>query len=161
MKVKFKKLHEDAVLPSYAKEGDAGLDITATSNGQMVECKENGNLWYYIEYKTSLSAEIPNGYVGLLFPRSSISKSALLLANSVGVVDSGFRGEICFRFKIDAGVVNQSNFTLGQPTVYKKGERVGQLVILPYPTIEPEFSNHLSETDRGIGGFGSTNKENV
>jgi dUTP pyrophosphatase len=157
MKVKFKKLHEEAVLPSYAKPGDAGLDITAVSNGIAVDSEEGKSQWYYVEYKTGLSVEIPEGFVGLLFPRSSISKSALILANSVGVIDSSFRGEICFRFKIDLGVCQQSSM-LWSPDVYKKGDRIGQLIIVPYPTIEPEFADILSDTERGAGGFGSTNE---
>lgn len=162
MKIKFKKLHEDAVLPSYAKPGDAGLDITAVSDSS-TSFPEKGDLWYYIEYKTGLSVEIPEGYVGLLFPRSSISKSSLILANSVGVIDSGYRGEICFRFKADAGLVNQATNESSTPAKYKKGDKIGQLMIVPYPTIEPEFWSDLSETERGTGGFGSTDvkKENV
>lgn len=155
MKVKFKKLHKDAVLPSYAKTGDAGMDLVATENGRLINSGEAKDQWYYIEYGTGLAMELDSGFVGLLFPRSSISKSSLILANSVGVVDASFRGEICLRFKIDAGLMNQS---IGEwsPAKYKKGERVGQLIILPYPTIEPEFVDELSDTDRGTGGFGST-----
>lgn len=156
MKVKFKKLHEDAVLPSYAKPGDAGMDITATSDGNVVLSEDNDNAWYYIEYKTGLSVEIPTGYVGLMFPRSSISKCSLVLANSVAVVDSGYRGEICFRFKIDAGLVDQAYKNVGGTARYKKGDRIGQLVVLPYPTIEPEVADELSDSERGSGGFGST-----
>lgn len=159
MKIKFNKLNEAAVLPSYAKAGDAGLDITATSDGVMVASERGTPSWYYVEYKTGLAVEIPEGYVGLLFPRSSISKSSLSLANSVGVVDSGYRGEICFRFKMDAGVVNEAKYRMDNPSVYKKGDRIGQLMIVPYPTIEPEFSDALSETERGSGGFGSTNEK--
>jgi len=160
MKVKFKKLHEDAVLPSYAKPGDAGVDITATSDGKLVNSEpisdRQKSLWYYIEYKTGLSIEIPDGYVGLIFPRSSISKSSLSLSNSVGVIDSGYRGEICFRFKIDAGLVNESTYHMGYPAKYVKGDRIGQLIVIPYPTIEPEFAEELSDTNRGATGFGSS-----
>ena len=156
MIVKFKKLHENAVLPSYAKPGDAGVDLTAVGDGVMV-ASEDSSMWYYIEYKTGLAMELSEGYVGLLFPRSSISKTGLILANSVGVLDSSFRGEICLRFKIDAGVVSQTVQDVSWTKVYKAGERIGQLVVLPYPVIEPEFADELSETERGAGGFGSTN----
>lgn len=156
MKVKFKKLSDDAVLPSYAKPGDAGLDITATSNGVVITSEKGKEPWYYVEYKTSLAVEIPDGYVGLMFPRSSISKTALFLSNSVAVVDSKFRGECCFRFKMDAGVVDQAWEDRSPAEIYKKGDRIGQMVILPYPTIEPEWAEELSETERGSGGFGST-----
>lgn len=155
MKVKFKKLHEDAVLPSYAKPGDAGMDITAVSDGVPINSGDDREEWYYIEYKTGLAVEIPKGCVGLIFPRSSISKSALLLANSVAVVDSGYRGEICFRFKVDGGLMSQAT-EFSEPSTYKKGDRIGQLMILPYPTIESEFAEELSETERGQGGWGST-----
>lgn len=155
MKVKFKKLHKDAVLPSYAKPGDAGMDLTATSDGKMVQSEDN-NFWYYIEYKTGLAAEVPNGHVGLLFPRSSISKTALSLANAVGVCDSGYRGEICFRFKIDAGLVDLAYKSPGNVAQYRKGDRIGQIMIVPYPTIEPEFVDELSDSERGSGGWGST-----
>jgi len=161
MKVKLKKIHEDAVLPSYAKSGDAGLDITSVDDGTMVRSEEGGKVWYYIEYQTGLSLELDAGYVGLLFPRSSISKSALSLANSVGVIDSGFRGQICFRFKIDSGVLDEAIDQKSEPAIYRKGDRIGQLIILPYPTIEPEFVEELTTTERGEGGFGSTNKESV
>lgn len=156
MRVKFKKLHEDAVLPSYAKPYDAGLDITTIDNGKAITSELAKEEWYYIEYKTGLAAEIPYGYVGLLFPRSSISKSSLLLANAVGIIDAGFRGEICFRFKLDNNLAEQSKINGGTPASYKKGDRIGQLVILPYPTIEPEFVDELSDTERGTGGWGST-----
>jgi dUTP pyrophosphatase len=156
MKVKFRQLHDDAVLPTYAKPGDAGLDLTTTSKGLFVGSEDLQKMWYYIEYKTGLAVEIPEGYVGLLFPRSSISKSSLSLANSVGVIDSGYRGEICLRFKVDTGLVDDATEQGGQPAGYDKGDKIGQLVIVPYPTIEPEFSTDLSETERGEGGFGST-----
>jgi len=156
MKVKFKKLHEDAVLPQYAKPGDAGMDLTATSNGAFIESPKGDPIWYYIEFKTGLAAEIPEGHVGLLFPRSSISKSALMLSNAVGVLDSSYRGEICFRFKVDSGIVMSTNNTFDNPAKYAKGDRIGQLLILPYPAIEPEFADELSTTERGSGGWGSS-----
>ena len=157
MKVKFKKLHEDAVLPSYAKPGDAGMDIVTINDGVAVHSGDDTDQWYYIEYKTGLAVEVPEGHVGLMFPRSSISKSALLLANAVGVVDSGFRGEICFRFKLDHNLTNQATGDF-VPAAYKKGDRIGQIIVVPYPMIEPEFADELSETERGSGGWGSSGK---
>jgi len=163
MKVKFKQLDESAVLPTYAKPGDAGLDLTTTSDGLFVGSDVSDSMWYYIQYRTGLAVEIPEGYVGLLFPRSSVSKTSLALTNSVGVIDSGYRGEICLRFKVDAGIITEANDRDGKPAKYKKGDKIGQLIIVPYPTIEPEFSTDLSETERGEGGFGSTDakKETV
>ena len=135
LKVRFKKLYEDAVAPSYAKNGDAGLDLTATH----MTWEEN-----FIEYGTGIAVEIPEGYVGLVFPRSSVSKKEdFYLKNSVGVIDSGYRGEIKLRF-------NKSD------SHYQAGEKIGQLIILPYPTIYLEEVEELSSSERGEGGFGST-----
>lgn len=138
MKVRFKKLSEKAVTPQYAKPGDAGMDMVATS---MVK----GEVYY--EYGTEIAVEIPEGYVGLLFPRSSISKTKQILANHVGVVDSGYRGEIKFRFK---------KLSWDNGEIYNVGDKIGQLIIIPYPTIELEEVSELSETYRGDSGFGSS-----
>ena len=145
MKVKIKKLHTDAVIPSYAKLGDAGMDLTATSK----TFDDNDN----VVYGTGLAVEIPAGYVGLLFPRSSNAKTDLYLTNHVGVVDSGYRGEIMFKFR-------KSNCTKNfqESRVYNVGDRVGQLIIIPYPAIEFEEVEELSDSDRGTGGFGSSGK---
>lgn len=153
MKVNFKKLNEKAVLPSYAKAGDAGLDLTAVTAKSEQDEKEG---YYFIEYGTGLSVEIPEGYVGLLFPRSSISKTGLILANSVGVIDSGYRGEIKLRFKIDNGIF--SELGADKMAKYYPGDKVGQLMIIPYPQIEVSEAGELSETERGAGGFGSTDE---
>ena len=142
MIVKIKKLHENAVIPAYAKPGDAGLDLTATS----VVTDEYGN----VVYGTGLAIEIPFGYAGLLFPRSSNSKTDLYLTNHVGVVDSGYRGEIMFKYRPLDGILNSK--------IYQVGERVGQIVILPYPAVSFEEVEQLSDTERGDSGFGSTGK---
>lgn len=148
MKVKIKKLNESAVIPKYSKTGDAGMDLVATSK----ETDKYGN----IVYGTGLAFEIPKGYVGLLFPRSSISKYDMNLTNSIGVLDSGYRGEVFFKFK------RPLRFTVvpvdHKPMTYNVGDRIGQIIILPYPQIEFEEVEELSETDRGTGGFGSTGK---
>jgi dUTP pyrophosphatase len=142
MQVRIKKLHAAAVIPAYSKSGDAAMDLTAIS----VEKDDDGNA----VYGTGLAIEIPDGYVGLLFPRSSNSKTHLYLTNHVGVIDSGYRGEIKFKFRPINGFVDAR--------VYAKYDRVGQLIILPYPQIELVESDELSETERGDGGFGSTGK---
>ena len=139
MKVKVKKLVENAVIPHYAKEGDAGLDLTATS----VEIKDDK-----VTYGCGLAFEIPKGYVGLLFPRSSNADKDLLLTNSVGVIDSGYRGEITAVFKKIEYLAE----------AYKVGERFAQMIILPYPEIELEEAEELSVTERGSKGYGSTGK---
>ena len=127
-----------AKIPKYAKRGDAGMDLYAVS--QSFDKHNN-----YV-YGTGLAMEIPEGYVGLLFPRSSISKTAHSLRNAVGVIDSGYRGEIIFKFDIN---------TNNSP-VYEVGERIGQIIIMPYPQIEFEEAFELSKSQRGKGGFGSS-----
>lgn len=138
MNIKIKKIHPNATIPVYAKPGDAGLDLTCTK----VEIQDN-----IVTYKTGLCMEIPVGYVGLLFPRSSVYKHEIQLSNSVGVIDSGYRGEIMFKYRL----INDGSF-------YIEGERVGQILILPYPKVQFTQVETLSESDRGTGGYGSTGK---
>ena len=138
--IKIKKLKENAVIPSYVHIGDAGMDVVAVS--KQVTDK-------FIEYGTGLSFEVPEGYVLLIFPRSSISKKDLILANSVGVLDSGYRGELLIRFQ-----------SMGEEH-YEIGDRVAQIMILPYPKVEFEEVEELNETIRGDGGFGSTGESNI
>lgn len=151
MKLKIKKLDKRAVVPSYSKPGDAGMDLTAINIS-----KDNvGNITYH----TGISIEIPKGYVGLLFPRSSICKKQQFLTNSVGVVDSGYRGEIMAKFKPVMGSY-ETILELFESNEYQIGDRVVQLLIIPYPQIELEEVEELSDTERGYGGFGSTNHKN-
>ena len=144
MQVRIKKLNENAVIPTYAKEGDAGMDVIATSIISDTPTQ--------ITYGLGIALEIPNGFVGLVFPRSSIRKTRLQLSNSVGVIDSGYRGELQATFnKIITTIENQKND-------YKVGDRIAQIMIIPHPPIEFEEANELSDTERGDGGFGSTGK---
>ena len=146
MKVKIKKLHSDAVIPKYAKVGDSGMDIVAMSK----EYDEHGN----VVYGTGLAFEIPENHFGLLCPRSSLSKYCLRLSNNLGILDSSYRGEVLFKFKPSGGsIVDESSS--GQ---YNIGDRIGQIIILPYPQIEFEVVEELSETERGQGGFGSSGR---
>lgn len=140
MEVKVKKMHAEAVIPSYSKPGDAGLDLTAVSE----EWNEGNTM---VTYGTGLSIEIPEGYVGLLFPRSSVCKTSLNLSNSVGVIDSGYRGEIMLKYRYPE-----------EGSVYDLGDRVGQLIIMPYPQIKLVEAEELSSTERGEGGYGSSGK---
>jgi dUTP pyrophosphatase len=139
MLVKIQKLNKKAVLPQYAKFGDAAVDLTAVSKRHV----EYGR----VKYGTGLAIEIPNNYVGLLFPRSSICKTDLFLSNSVGVIDSGYRGEISMVF---------GRRPYGDE--YEIGDRVGQLIIMPYPKVEFEVVDALSPSERGDTGFGSSGK---
>ncbi len=138
--LKVKRLHPDAKLPRYGSDGAAGMDLTATG----FTLEDN-----IVTYSTGLSVEIPEGYVGLLFPRSSIKNLPLTLANSVGVIDSDYRGEIKVSFRIIPE-------TSGDP--YSPGDRICQLVLLKNPFISIEEVDELSDTTRGSGGFGSTGK---
>lgn len=141
MKVKIKKVHPAAIVPRYAKSGDAGLDLTAVSRS----VDEYGNL----VYGTGLAFEIPDGYVGCVYPRSSLSKYDLILANHVGIIDSGYRGEVTAKFRQTNGVKSK---------VYSVGDRIAQMIIKPYPRVEFVEVDELSATERGEGGYGSTGK---
>jgi dUTP pyrophosphatase len=141
MKVKIKRLAPNAVIPTYSKEGDAGMDLVAT--------KILSDTTFDITYGIDLAMEIPNGFVGLVFPRSSIRKYDLILSNSVGVIDSGYRGEIQATFKKTNGLDSIS---------YNIGDRIAQIMIIPHPPIEFDEVDELSDTQRGEGGFGSTGK---
>jgi dUTP pyrophosphatase len=141
MRIKIKKLHPDAVLPKYAKQGDAGMDLTAVS------CEILLNTYTkYVKYNFGLSFEIPEGFVGFIFPRSSCYKHEQILSNCVGVVDSGYRGEV------SAVMIGTSDYS------YKVGERVAQLIVMPIPYVQFDEVDELSETERGSGGYGSTGR---
>jgi dUTP pyrophosphatase len=169
MEIKIKKLHPDAVIPSYSKLGDAGQDLVCVSRHFDAEgC---------VVYGTGLAFEIPEGHVGLIFPRSSNAKKDLILTNSVGVVDSGYRGEVMFKFKPvpffaeegwgEGAVTESFDYTVTPGSrvlddsefgtqLYEVGDRVGQIIIMPYPQVVFVESEDLTETLRGAGGFGST-----
>jgi dUTP pyrophosphatase len=141
MKVKIKKVHPNTVIPKYAKESDAGMDLVATSI--------ISNTTFQITYGLGIALEIPEGFVGLVFPRSSIRNTELTLSNSVGVIDSGYRGELQATFNKLNGLDSIS---------YKVGDRVCQIMIIPHPIVELTEVDELSESARGEGGFGSTGK---
>jgi dUTP pyrophosphatase len=141
MKVKIKKLHPNAIKPKYAKENDAGMDLVAT---QIISETPS-----QITYGMGLAIEIPDGMVGLIFPRSSIRNTGLTLSNSVGVIDAGYRGELQATFNKNG--VNPREF-------YNVGDRICQIIIVPHPIIQIVEVDELSESSRGIGGFGSTGK---
>lgn len=139
--IKIKKLHLDAVIPQYAKAGDAGMDLTAVDI--LTDSEDQ------ISYNIGLAVEIPEGYVGLVFPRSSIRNMQLSLSNSVGVIDSGYRGNLQVVFNKTDGVYSIK---------YHIGDRVAQMIIIPYPQINFVEVEELSSTERGEGGFGSSGK---
>ena len=137
--VNVKKLHENAVIPSYSKDGDAGMDLTIT--------REIENTSFSVSYGFGIAMEIPKGYVGLVFPRSSVRNQDLILSNCVGVIDSGYRGELQATFKKTNGL---------DSIKYKVGDRGAQIMIIPYPQVKMNEVGELTKTERGEGGFGST-----
>lgn len=150
MKVRIKKLHPNAVIPTYAKDGDAGMDLTAVTKSY----DRDGN----IVYGTGLAFEIPEGYVGLVFPRSSISSLDITMSNCVGVIDSGYRGEVTAKFKPAMLFNREQRPIILNNRTYNPGERIAQLIIIPYPQITFVEADELSETERGAGGYGSSGK---
>lgn len=143
MILRIKKINENAVIPKYAHgpENDACFDLVATSM-EMVDGGDHG----YIAYGTGLQMAIPEGFVGLLFPRSSISTTGMILANAVGVIDPAYRGEVSVRFK-----------WIPRTKAYKVGDKVCQMLIVPRPAIEfEEFNGEWEVTERNEKGFGST-----
>lgn len=147
MQVRIKKLYTDAKLPTRAHADDAGWDLYAHSR----KTDKDGN----IVYGVGVAFEIPRGYVGLVFPRSSNASKDLLLSNSVGVIDSGYRGEVSLKFKIAEGFwLYHDNRTRD----YDVGDRVGQIIIIPYPEIEFVETDELSESERGTTGYGGSGR---
>ena len=143
MKLRIKRIHEKAVMPKYAHDDDACFDLTATTR-EMVDGGDHG----YISYGTGLQMEIPKGSVGLLFPRSSVSNTGLILANCVGIIDPAYRGEICARFK-----------WIPKTRMYDVGERCCQMLIIPREQVDfEEFEGEWEETSRNDKGWGSSGK---
>ncbi len=141
IKVKIKKLIDQAEIPKKASEGAAAFDLKA------IDYYYNSSHNFH-EYGTGLSLELPEGYEAQIRPRSSISKTSFMLCNPPGTIDSDYRGEIKIRFKhID-----------DRELFYDVGDRVAQLIIQKIPKVEFQEVGELSETIRGTGGFGSTNK---
>ena len=152
LEVKIKKLHKDAVIPKYETVGSVGMDLTATSK----KYDEYGN----VVFGTGIAIPIPEGYYADLRPRSSISKYDLVLANSVGTIDSDYRGELILKFKptLRKSTWNNGVYETDEVKEYEIGDRIAQLVILPYPKVSFVEVDELSDTERGTGGFGSTNQ---
>ena len=153
MQVKIKRLNEKAQLPKKGSEGAIAYDVVASEIEHVTP--------YYVKVKTGLSIEPPQGYGVKLYARSSLTKTAWVLANSVGLGDNDYRGEYELRFRALAFESNEALFEwedseiLFEAFPYKVGDRVGQIEIVPILEVE-WVEDDLSETDRGEGGFGST-----
>lgn len=137
LQVRVKKTHPNAVIPEYALDGDACFDLTAVSK----VVGDDGNIVYH----TGLSFEIPKGYAGFVFPRSSIRCKGMFLRNAVGVIDSGYRGEV----QVTMGIY-------GDSPIYSGGDRVAQMLVLPIPQVELIETDSLGKSERGEGGHGSS-----
>ena len=158
IEVKIKRLSEKAVLPKKAFPTDGGYDMYATS----IEFDDYGNIVYGLGW----AFEIPEGYVGLLFPRSSTSKFDINMQNSIGLIDCHFRGEVKAKYrptstqpvrgaKTNCIEVYQANTA----EIYEVGDKVAQMVFIKLPETELKEVEELSKTDRGEGGWGHTGRK--
>lgn len=142
MKIKAKKLHLNAIIPSKQKEGDVGLDLTCTSKNY-----DKSSSTYI--YGFGLSIELEPGYFGLIVPRSSIYKKSQVLTNHCGIIDENYRGEL-------KAIFRDSNPNVFSYDRYEVGDRIAQLIVLPYPNVEIEEVSELSHSNRGEKAFGSS-----
>jgi dUTP pyrophosphatase len=181
--MKLKVLHNSGIINRPSHEGDAGFDIVADQEPK-IHGHLNHHLFYqsihYLEYDTKLKIQPEKKYGKeytfylLLYPRSSIIKTNLILANSVGVIDSGFNGNIkvCFKYisqpedmKIVTGKTfkgNDSNgvlVSINPQRIYHKGDKIAQLIPAPHYSMELEEVDSMIRTKRGLGGFGSTDNK--
>ena len=159
VKLGFKKLDDRAILPKYAHEGDAGMDIFSIEDKSLP-------LWIPTLVHTGIAAEIPEGYEIQVRPRSGLACKGVTVWNSPGTVDSKYRGEICvilmYLHNECEQVVTPRGESIGtrQKVHYevKAGDKIAQLVLAPVTFADPYEVQELSETDRGTGGFGSTGR---
>lgn len=140
LKVKFKKLHADTKLPVKGSLDAACYDVYAHSAERDYEG--------LLTYKLGFSTEIPEGWMAVIVPRSNLSKQKWMLGNSLGIIDSDYRGEWMIKFRA-------IGHTYG-PAPYKVGDRVAQIYFQKVVDVEFEEVDELSDTERGSGGFGST-----
>lgn len=141
LNVSITRFDDDVELPSYAYEGDAGLDLRANAD---VDIPPHGR----VLVPTGLAIAIPDGYAGFVLPRSGMAlKRGLSVANTPGLIDAHYRGEL----KVIA-----INLDPDQPVHIERGERIAQLVIQAVPAVRLVEVDQLDETDRGTGGFGSS-----
>ncbi|MCK9369725.1 dUTP diphosphatase [Candidatus Dojkabacteria bacterium] len=149
MQIKIKKLTETAITPTYATDGSGCFDLYYSGKSQRLV----GAI--PISLETGIAFEIPENYVMLVFSRSGHGfKNAIRLANCVGVIDSDYRGEVIVKLHPD--VVSVDNCL----TIYP-GDRIAQAIIIPYPRVEFLVTDELSSTERGTGGFGSTDNKSI
>jgi dUTP pyrophosphatase len=141
MDLPFRKLGPHARLPAYAHPGDAGLDLASAVDTEIAPGER-------AMIPTGVAVAIPEGHAGLVLPRSGLaSRQGLTLANSPGLIDAGYRGEVtCAMVNLDRD----------RTVSIKRGDRIAQLVIIPMRAVEPRWSEELPPSERGEGGFGSS-----
>lgn len=152
--LKFKKTDENAITPIKANSTDMCFDLFAVNDGKLSEM--------FIEYDTGIAFDIAEGYDILVFPRSSISKYDLVLANGLGVIDNGYKDSVKCRFKVlyshshlvDSNISSPRN--VNDLKLYKKGDRIAQFTLIKKQNYKLEEVNSLSDSERGLGGFGSS-----
>lgn len=141
--LRFQRLHERAVLPSKATAGDAGFDISSVEAVTLAPGQR-------LLVKTGIAVEIPEGHGGLVLPRSGLAlRHGISLVNSPGLIDSGYRGEI--------GVILH-NTDHKEPFDVSPGDRIAQLMVVPFATVSAVWAEQLESSERGGGGFGSSGR---
>lgn len=144
MNIRIKKINKNAIIPTRGSKEAAGYDLYACTKTSTVIMPHNT-----VKIETGISMELPDGYFGAIFARSGLAtKQGLRPANAVGVVDSDYRGNIIVALHNDTD----------EPQTINPMERIAQLVIMPYLPVEFDEVDELNETERGVGGFGSTGK---
>jgi dUTP pyrophosphatase len=143
MELRFARLRDDAVIPTRANDGDAGLDLYAAEPAHLGP----GERW---SVPAGVAVEIPDGHAGLVLPRSGLAREhGIALVNSPGLVDAGYRGELRVLL-----------LNTDPAEVYRvaPGDRIAQLVVVPVADVEPVEAEALAESARGAGGFGSSGR---
>jgi dUTP pyrophosphatase len=141
MRLEFRRIDPEASLPSYARAGDAGLDLSSSVDAEIGPGDR-------AMIPTGLAVAIPAGHAGLVLPRSGLaSRHGLTLANAPGLIDAGYRGEVT------CAVVNLDR---ERPVAIRRGDRIAQLVVVEVPEVRPVWVDELPPTERGTGGFGSS-----
>lgn len=139
--MKVKLVNEYAQLPTRGSEDAAGLDLYCPFHIKVPADSQK-------KIPLGVAVEIPKGHMGLLVPRSSMSKTPLRCANSVGIIDEDYRGELSIVYEN----VSCKDYEIA------RGDRIAQLIIVPIAVVDVEEAQTLSETERGEGGYGSTGK---
>lgn len=153
--LKVKRVHPDAIIPQYQKDGDACFDLHCISGALLGPHEHNGldGKGQSVEFRTGLAFEVPPGYGMFIFSRSGHGfNHGVRLANCVGVIDSGYRGEVKVKLHLDV----QVHWREGRHYGVMAGDRIAQAMLLPIPMVRFVEVDELSDSERGAGGFGST-----